>query len=40
MEDPDAEETKKFVDDQNEVSNPFIQDCAEREKISESLTKQ
>ena len=39
MEDPDAEETKKFVDAQNEVSKPFIQDCAEREKISESLTK-
>ena len=39
MEDPDAEETKKFVDEQNEVSKPFIQDCKEREKISEKLTK-
>ena len=38
MEDPDAEETKKFVKEQNEVSQPFIQECPDREKITKDLT--
>ena len=39
MEDPDAEETKAFVKEQNEVSGPFIQECPDREKITEEITK-
>ena len=39
MEDPDAEETKKFVKEQNEVSGPFISECPDREKITEEITK-
>ena len=39
MEDPDAEETKTFVKEQNAVSAPFIESCAERESIKQNLTK-
>ena len=39
MEDPDAAETKAFVDAQNDISRPFMRGCPEREKISETLTK-
>jgi len=39
MEDPEAEETKTFVKEQNEVSLPFIQACPDRERITKDLTK-
>ena len=39
MEDPDAEETQKFVKAQNEISMPYIHQCGDRSKITEELTK-
>ena len=39
MEDPDAEETQKFVKAQNDVSLPYIHQCQDRAKISEEMTK-
>lgn len=39
MEDPDAEEVKQFVKEQNDVSLPFIQECPDRERITKDLTK-
>lgn len=38
MEDPDAEETKKFVEEQNEVSLPYIQSYEHRQTINQRLT--
>ena len=38
MEDPDAEETKQFVQEQNAVSQPFINSCEDKAKINEKLT--
>ena len=38
MENPDCEETKAFVDEQNKLSTPFINSCSDREKIKEDLT--
>jgi len=38
MEDPDSEETKNFVDEQNKISAPFINSCDERETIKKELT--
>ena len=38
MENPDSEETKKFVAEQNEISTPFISNCGERETIKKELT--
>lgn len=38
MEDPFAEETIQFVNEQNELSQPFIQACPDREKITQELT--
>ncbi|XP_014785500.1 prolyl endopeptidase [Octopus bimaculoides] len=38
LEDPDAEETIAFVDAQNSISHPFIEQCPHRQKIQESLT--
>lgn len=35
LEDPDSEETKKFVDEQNNVSRPFIEACPVRAKLQE-----
>jgi len=39
MEDPDSEETKAFVSQQNALSLPYIKSCSEIEKIRERLTK-
>lgn len=38
LEDPDSEETKKFVDDQNAISKPFIEACPVRNKLQERIT--
>ncbi|KAK6766474.1 hypothetical protein RB195_026028 [Necator americanus] len=38
MEDPDADETRQFVDDLNTISAPFIAGAPSREKIRERLT--
>ena len=39
MEDPDSKETKKFVKEQNVVSQSFIKACPDLEKITKDLTK-
>lgn len=33
LEDPDAEDTKQFVDAQNEVTVPFLEKCPLRTKL-------
>ncbi|GJQ78270.1 hypothetical protein Trydic_g22113 [Trypoxylus dichotomus] len=38
LEDPDAEETKKFVDAQNAVTRPYIDSYPYREKINKIIT--
>jgi len=38
LEDPDSEETKNFVVEQNKISSPFINSCDERETIKKELT--
>ncbi|VDM81591.1 unnamed protein product, partial [Strongylus vulgaris] len=38
MEDPDSAETRKFVDELNAISAPFIAEAPSREKLSERLT--
>jgi len=38
MENPDSDETKTFVDEQNKISAPFINSCDERETIKKELT--
>ncbi|CAG0897700.1 unnamed protein product [Darwinula stevensoni] len=38
LEDPDAPETKKFVDLQNDVTQPYLEGCSAKLKIKEKLT--
>ena len=37
LEDPDSEETKGFVEKQNEVSLPYLEKCEFKEKFNERL---
>lgn len=39
LEDPDSVETKEFVDDQNSITRPFLDDCVFKDKVKESITK-
>lgn len=38
LEDPDSEETKEYVKQQNKVAQPYLEDCPEWKKINEKLT--
>lgn len=38
MEDPDSEETKQFVDAQNAVSGPFIDQCPLKKRLNDRIT--
>ncbi|XP_076808880.1 prolyl endopeptidase-like isoform X1 [Clavelina lepadiformis] len=38
MEDPDCDETKAFVEAQNEISVPYLKECPHREKFFDRLT--
>ena len=35
LEDPDSEETKKFVEDQNKITDAIIEDCSLRNQFKE-----
>ncbi|KAL3109207.1 hypothetical protein niasHT_016113 [Heterodera trifolii] len=39
LEDPDANETQKFVTQLNDLSQPFLEACPVREKLRETITK-
>jgi prolyl oligopeptidase len=38
LEDPDAEETQKFVDAQNSVTRPYLDGCSFKESIKSKIT--
>ncbi|KAL5013132.1 hypothetical protein ScPMuIL_007402 [Solemya velum] len=38
LEDPDSDETKAFVDAQNDISKPFIDACPVKEKLNQRIT--
>ncbi|XP_017769998.1 PREDICTED: prolyl endopeptidase isoform X2 [Nicrophorus vespilloides] len=39
LEDPDAEDTKQYVEEQNAVTHPYIEECSFKEEINKSVTK-
>lgn len=39
LEDPDSAETQKYVDAQNNISQPFLENCEQWIKINQKLTK-
>lgn len=39
LEDPDAEETQKFVEAQNDITKPYLDGCEYRDAINERLKK-
>lgn len=38
LEDPDSEETKQFVEAENKITQPFLENCGQWHKINEKLT--
>lgn len=38
LEDPDSEETKQFVEAENKIAQPFLENCDKWTKINEKLT--
>ncbi|XP_067268221.1 prolyl endopeptidase-like [Chanodichthys erythropterus] len=38
LEDPDCEETKMFVEEQNKLTMPFLEECAVKERFHQRLT--
>lgn len=38
LEDPDSEETKKWVDEQNLITDSYFNECKYKKKIEEKLT--
>lgn len=38
LEDPSSEETQQFVDAENEITQPFLKNCGQWQKINEKLT--
>ena len=38
MEDPDAEETKAFVEAQNSITKPYLSKCPHKKRLTECLT--